>query len=379
MKSEIERIIEMINVLNETAKGNYDIQLASSHQDDDLNQLSEVINKVIDSLKNQTVRLDYVDQRINQILETIQHVANGDYSASCNLSIEKDIFDALAFGVNMRKDDIKSGIEEIERKNKRLMQSNKEYKALHDEYKSQNKKLLRAKEKAEESDRLKSAFLSNMSHEIRTPMNGIIGFSKLLKNPKLNGNKRQKYIDIIEKAGHRMLNTINEIINISKIESGLVDISITEVNINKKIEEMYQFFKSETDKKAIHFSCNNKLPAQAVIIKSDEDKISAILTNLIKNAIKFTNQGEIIIGCISKEQHLEFSVKDTGIGIPIDRQKAIFNRFEQGDIEDKLAFQGSGLGLTISKAYVEILGGTIWLESLVGKGSIFYFTVPMKH
>jgi signal transduction histidine kinase len=236
--------------------------------------------------------------------------------------------------------------------------------------------LLKAKEKAEESDRLKSAFLANMSHEIRTPMNGILGFAQILKEPDLTGAEQQQYIEIIEKSGARMLNIINDIIHISKIEAGLMEFDIVETNINEQIEYIFTFFKPEAEAKGIKLYYTNPLPSREAIIKTDREKVYAILTNLVKNAIKYSHEGSIEFGYKNKGEVFEFYVKDTGIGIPKDRQEAIFERFIQADIFDKMAKQGAGLGLSISKAYVEMLGGKIWVESQEGKGSTFYFTLP---
>jgi len=238
------------------------------------------------------------------------------------------------------------------------------------------KELIKAKEQAEESDRLKSAFLANMSHEIRTPMNGILGFAGLLKEPNLTGTEQQKYIQIIEKSGARMLNIINDIVSISKIESGLMEINMIESNINEQIEYIYAFFKPEIENKGIQFSYKNSLPFEKAIIKTDREKLFAILTNLVKNAIKYSEKGSIELGCDKKGENLEFYVKDSGIGIDSTRLKAIFERFIQADIADKHAYQGAGLGLSISKAYVEMLGGKLWVESEIGIGSTFYFTIP---
>ena len=236
--------------------------------------------------------------------------------------------------------------------------------------------LIRAKEKAEESDQLKSAFLANMSHEIRTPMNGIMGFAELLKEPQLSGNEQQQYIGMIEEGGVRLLNIINNLISISKVESGQMGISISETNISEQIEYVYYFLKPKAESKRIKIFFKTILPLKAVIIKTDREKVYAVLTNLVNNAIKFTNEGSIEFGYEKKGNYLEFFVKDTGIGIPKDKRDAVFERFIQADIFDKGALQGAGLGLTISKAYVEMLGGKIWVESEEGKGSIFYFTIP---
>ena len=240
--------------------------------------------------------------------------------------------------------------------------------------------LIVAKEKAEESDRLKSAFLANMSHEIRTPMNGILGFASLLKEPDLSGQEQQQFIQMIEKSGARMLNIINDIVDISKIEAGQMEIAISETNINNQIEYIYTFFKPEVERQNLQFFFKNSLPAKESIINSDREKIFAILTNLVKNATKFTKEGSIEIGynLVETDNYpsLQFFVKDTGIGIPKNKQEVIFERFAQVDVFDKKALQGAGLGLSISKAYVEMLGGKIWVESEEGKGSVFYFTIP---
>ncbi|MFA7359608.1 MAG: PocR ligand-binding domain-containing protein [Candidatus Kapaibacterium sp.] len=244
------------------------------------------------------------------------------------------------------------------------------------ERKKTEEELIRAKEKAEESDKLKSAFLANMSHEIRTPMNGILGFAQLLKEPKLTGEEQQSFINIIEKSGARMLNIINDIIDISKIESGLSIVKLSESNINQQIEYIYTFFKPEADSKNLILSYNNSLPDAEAVIITDKEKLYAILTNLVKNSIKFSNRGTIKFGYKKNKDHLEFYVKDEGIGIPKDRQEEIFKSFVQADISDKMAFQGSGLGLAITKAYVEMLGGEIRVESDAGQGAAFFFTIP---
>lgn len=242
--------------------------------------------------------------------------------------------------------------------------------------KQAEKELIEAKEKAEESDRLKSAFLTNMSHEIRTPMNGILGFTSLLKEPKLSGEEQQEYINIIEKAGKRMLNIINDIIDFSKIESGLTDVTISTTDVNEQIEYIHSFFKPEATQKGIKLICSKSLPAHSASISTDKEKVYAILTNLIKNAIKYTNAGSIEFGCEIKGKFLRYFVKDTGIGIYKDKMKIIFERFRQASESHTRDFEGAGLGLSISKAYAEMLGGQIWAESEEGKGSTFFVTIP---
>ncbi len=236
--------------------------------------------------------------------------------------------------------------------------------------------LIIAKEKAEESDRLKLAFLANMSHEIRTPMNGILGFTELLKEQNLLVDVQQEYIKIIEKSGKRMLNIINDIINISKVESGQIEVTPSETNVNEQFDYLLTFFKPEAANKNISLYLTKELSSKNTFIKTDREKLYAILTNLIKNAIKFTNEGSIEFGCVKKGDSLEFFVKDSGLGISDSQKKIIFERFRQANDTVSRSHEGSGLGLAISKAYVEMQGGKIWVESKEGIGSTFYFTLP---
>ncbi|MDV7188012.1 response regulator [Lutibacter sp. TH_r2] len=244
----------------------------------------------------------------------------------------------------------------------------------------QNKKiedeLKAALEKAKESDRLKTAFLHNISHEIRTPMNGILGFSELLKNQDLTGEKQQKFINIITKSGERMLGTLNDLMDIAKLETCQIKPKLVEINIYKELEYLETFFKPEAENKGITLKFNSLPKNKDFLINTDREKLYAILSNLIKNAIKYSKKGSIEFGYRTKENMLEFYVKDTGIGIPKDRQIAIFDRFVQADIHDKNAYEGIGLGLSITKSYVEMLGGEIWLKSKELEGSTFYFTIP---
>ena len=236
--------------------------------------------------------------------------------------------------------------------------------------------LLIALDKATESDKLKTAFLQNISHEIRTPMNGIFGFASLLKDPNLTGEEQQAYIDVIMISGKRMLGTLNDLMDISMIETEQMKLNYSFVNVNKELVNLYSFFNGETNQLNLQLSYTTPLPDSLITIKTDKSKLYAILANLIKNAIKYSDKGKIDFGYNIVEDKIQFHVTDNGIGISAHKLDSIFNRFEQADIEDVKVHEGSGLGLSISKGYVELLGGKIWAESIIGKGSQFYFTIP---
>ena len=232
------------------------------------------------------------------------------------------------------------------------------------------------KHAAEESDRLKTAFLANISHEIRTPMNGIIGFSELLKDPHLTGEEQIEYIDLIHKSGERMLNLINDLMDISKIDAKEVKVVMTETSINKLLQDIMAFSKHEADRRGLRLSCTTGVSDEESIITTDSVKLNQILTNLIQNALKFTSKGGVDIGYTRKGNMLEFYVIDSGIGIAADKKAQIFERFNQADISLTRAYEGAGLGLSISKGFVELMGGTISVESIEGAGSTFTFTLP---
>jgi PAS domain S-box-containing protein len=247
--------------------------------------------------------------------------------------------------------------------------------------------VIKAREKAEESDRLKSSFLANMSHEIRTPMNGILGFAELLKNKLLTGEEQNRYISIIEKSGSRMLNILNDLIDISKIESGQMNVTLSGCNINDQTEYIYNFFRPEVEGKGIHLSLKNSLPPDEAVVRTDRKKIEAVLTNLIKNAIKFTEKGSIEFGYVlksgSEPAELEFFVKDSGVGVSQQLKEIIFERFRQGSESLARNYEGAGLGLSISKSFIEMIGGKIWVDNNSDNnsndtGATFYFTIPYK-
>ena len=260
----------------------------------------------------------------------------------------------------------------------KLKESEEKHAKINKQLKKKNKELSIAKQKAEQADQLKSAFLANMSHEIRTPMSGILGFADLLRTHELSIEDQERYIEVIQQSGERMLNTVNDIIDIAKIDSGQMELNPIEFNLCSEVKSLHSFFHNECQAKGLELIFKNGLKEKDIQIKSDLTKFQSILTNLVKNAIKFTDEGHIKISCQKKEGAILFCVSDTGIGIPKDRIEAVFNRFEQADVQDKRATQGSGLGLAITKHYVEMLGGEIWVESELNLGTRFYFTLPLN-
>jgi PAS domain S-box-containing protein len=236
--------------------------------------------------------------------------------------------------------------------------------------------LRKAKEKAEKSDHLKSAFLANMSHEIRTPMNGILGFAELLKQPDLSGDQQKKFITIIEQSSKRMLNIINDLVEISKIESGHVEINLEATNVNEQLNFVCEFFAPDIKQFDGAKQIKLSIPKTNTYIDTDPQKLITVLSNLVNNAIKFSDSGLIEVGYAMKEDMLQFFVKDEGIGIPEEKIDYIFDRFVQADTSLSSRYEGAGLGLSIAKAYTEMLGGTIWVKSKPGKGSAFFFTLP---
>lgn len=236
--------------------------------------------------------------------------------------------------------------------------------------------LLAAKEKAEESDRLKTAFLMNMSHEIRTPMNGILGFISLLSEPGLGEENRREYLEIVNTSGVRLLKTINDIIEISRIESGQMEVYREDVDASDILRQQIEFFLPMAKAKGIALQRGAALTGVEARLSTDRYKLEGALGNLINNAIKFTHAGRVEIGNSRENGRMHFYVRDTGCGIPRDRCDAIFERFVQADMKMNRSHEGSGLGLPIVKAYLDALGGDIHVDSVPGEGSTFRFWLP---
>lgn len=253
------------------------------------------------------------------------------------------------------------------------------------ELEESNTQLLMAKEKAEESDRLKTAFLSNMSHEIRTPMNAIVGFSYLLREPELSNQTMNHYIDIITAKGNLLLQIINDIIDISKAEAGEIDINKSACSIDDMLNGLYSTYAGvleSAQKKHIDLKIIPPEKDFKIITLTDDNRLKQILSNLLDNAIKFTHKGFVEYGysLIPEEdpKRIRFFVRDSGIGISAENAEFIFTRFRQIDESHTRDYGGTGLGLSISKKLVELLGGNLELESVFGTGSTFHFSIPYE-
>lgn len=238
------------------------------------------------------------------------------------------------------------------------------------------KELQSALMKAEENDKLKTAFLNNISHEIRTPMHAIIGYASILEENSGNTAKNSESIKIIQSACDHLLSIIDDIISIATLESGQEVARLSKFSLNMTLKNLNDQFRLKANEKHLSLLLNLALPDDQSYILSDEIKLVQVVSNLLNNAFKFTKQGYIEFGYIEKSGQLEFYVRDSGIGIPEEFHSSIFERFRQADIAGIRDYGGTGLGLSISKAYVELLGGNIWLESKPGEGSAFYFTLP---
>lgn len=245
------------------------------------------------------------------------------------------------------------------------------------ERKKAEQELKEALVRARESDRLKSAFLANVSHEIRTPLNSILGFSDLMLDPDFSSDQLNDFARMINASGNNLLVIINDIMDISKIEAGLVQLNRSIFSVQQLIRDIRKEYSFKALSKGIELRLDPSNPEKEIFIESDESKLRQILINFVGNAIKFTEKGFVQIGIRMKKNAVQFQVKDSGIGIPEEYHNQIFERFRQVEAAETRKYGGTGLGLAISKSLTELLGGEIGLESEIGKGSTFYFTIPL--
>jgi len=328
--------------------------------------------------KKELLRSNNKEAWSNTLFESILYHKNGTkiwihVNAKLIKRANTNSFEILCILKNI--DEIKQIQRSFEENKNILKLQNEEYQRLNSELNLLNSELIIAKEKAEESDKLKSAFLSNMSHEIRTPMNSIIGFSKLYQRDDLDSEKRVRYSNFVINSGKQLLNIVNDILDLSKIESDQIHIKSEEIDLNKLIDEIYNSFQ-ENNNKGIYCTVNKGLHDDSSLVFADGNRLKQIISNLTKNAYKFTKKGSVEFGYSIVNENIIFYVEDTGIGISPEYQEKIFERFRQVEFEPSRVFGGAGLGLSISKKLVEIMKGKIWLKSKPGVGSTFYFSIP---
>lgn len=242
--------------------------------------------------------------------------------------------------------------------------------------KHRNEELLFAKEKAEESNRLKTEFLNNMSHEIRTPLNGIIGFSQMLKEPQLSSVNIEKYTDIIQKSSYQLLKIVEDILEISALETNKIQLSEEVFCLNDLLDDLFTFYSKIACKKGLSFNLEKGISDKESCILSDRTKMYKILVNLLENALKFSDHGFVNFGYIVENDRLAIYIKDTGVGIAPENIDAIFDRFTQEEKELSRKHGGLGLGLSISRENAILMGGNITVESVKGEGSTFYLNIP---
>jgi PAS domain S-box-containing protein len=333
-----------------------------------------------------TSKIEYcINNKESVIYETMNSTKDGRNiwtQTTLTPIIDKDgeIYKLIAIDCDITR--LKDAEEEIKKQKKHIEEQNVELEShrhhLEKLVEERTEDLKEAKEKAEQSDRLKSAFLANMSHEIRTPMNAIIGFTNMLNDPDVDESVRKDLMNQITYSSYSLLNLIDNIIDLAKVDSNQIEISKKDIEVNEVMKAIYDSFYENIQSKNLEFSLN--LQEDILTIKTDDYRLKQIITNLLENAIKFTDKGYIKLGYRLPEDSdvVVFYVKDSGIGIPKDKLESVFQRFTKVEDNHQRLYRGAGLGLSLSKILVEKLGGKIWADSKVHEGSDFYFTIPRK-
>lgn len=321
-------------------------------------------------------------ERIRQIQcqthDNKSNISYLEYSILTKNGEEKYLMNRYSVGTNNpnRHYIITTDITDRKRFEKELLLKNEEIQQQNQEYRKLNDELQISIEKARESDRLKSAFMANMSHEIRTPLNAIMGFSDMLAKKELSSAKIKSYSKIIHNSGSHLLNLINDIIDISKIETGQMDLSFDPINLNELFSETHSSFGPMASEKQLILRTD--IPATLSHIVSDRTKLQQILNNLIANAIKFTEFGEVVFGYRIEDKILHVFVTDTGIGIAKKEIPLIFERFRQLEQKQGTKYPGTGLGLAIVKGLTELMKGKIQVSSVIGQGTEFHLEFPVE-
>ena len=349
----------------------------------------ELISKMIEGGRLEAVEINilHVDGSVQTLLwnSTIilspdKETPVGTIAQGMNITKRKQVEEDTLRYIESLEQDKNEFIRQIDLKDKlvaELIAANQALVIQNDEKEKRAAELIIAKEIAEEGDELKTAFLQNISHKIRTPLNGIIGFSDLLNREDLNQEEIREFTALIGQSGKRLVEIINNVLDVSKIQTGQVKIEQNQIMINSLFSDLFNLFDPVAKAKNINLKYQNHDKENRIMF-SDEAKVNQIFTNLISNAIKYTKSGDIDFGYEIKDDFIQFFVKDTGLGMPQDLREKVFNQFVQSEQSPGKEYEGAGLGLSICKGLVELLGGKIWVESEIKKGSTFYFNLPYK-
>ncbi len=424
------KVDEFINVLLHYARHDYTKEVVvENYEDDAFNSLATAINMLGEELNYSTVTKHYLNDVFNSIEDILLVTDENGMIVSVNKTAQQKLFIeesdfrithldkllgkgggfkeeiskkknvnltslfakgqeykvSLSISPFVRGDNVAIGYVVFARDVTRLMeyqlqieQQNIEILEKNKELEEKNIRLEQAIEKSKESDRLKSAFLTNLSHEIRTPMNGIIGFAEMLQSNDLNYEDRSVYIEVINDSCKQLLNIVSDILDISTIETGQIELNLVNTKLRLLMNDLYMFYHPTFHNKNIDFTVELPAFSEDDVLLTDNTKLWQVFGNLLNNASKFTKQGYVKFGYSREPGLYKFFVRDTGIGVKPEDQEIIFDRFRQADSGLNREYGGNGLGLSISKAYVERLGGEMWVESESGKGSSFYFTIPTQ-
>lgn len=311
---------------------------------------------LIHSKLRQQIQINPVSKQPQTILFSSKHIKDKDNKTTCIICIFENITELKFYENSLKQANI----------------------TLEKKVEERTHELEKAKHRAEESERLKTAFLHNISHEIRTPINGIIGFAELLGAQKTKPEKSTAFINIIIRSSYQLISIIEDIVRMSELETNQVKILDDEVEVNTVLNELLKLFRLQAKPYQLKIDMKTPLSNRAATIVTDKRKLTQVLNGLINNALKFTPKGSINFGYHLKEDFLEFFVSDTGIGIGKEVHNKVFDNFWQAEQSTTREFGGTGLGLSIAKQYVQLLGGTIWFDSQINKGTTFYFTIPYR-